>query len=177
MENLFSHVSDKANQSPPQRKGSHFTTAIFLSLPLSLEETWLAFTEYTHLWWPHNLKRETESYIEFGEKVLLEEDENGEQFTLGETVHFSPQDVIAVSIHPDELKNVFSTGLSIVFDEEEDATIAKPCTTVEISSGLVSPRDLGDSPIGVIDEDKETAETLLKGFARFMKAEVFMEKF
>ncbi|WP_346846005.1 hypothetical protein [uncultured Rothia sp.] len=80
-------------------------------------------------------------------------------------MHFSPQDVIAVSIHPDELKNVFSRGLSIVFDEEEGATIAKPCTTVEISSGLVIPRELGASPIGVIDEDKETAQTLLKGFA------------
>lgn len=170
MENLFSHVPAPSETATPAASSNTLQTAVYVQLDLSLEESWLAFTEYTHLWWPHQLKRDGESYIEIGERLLLEETEGGEKIVLGETQYFATQDVITVQTHPGELNDAFKSGVSFVFEKESEKS-----STVEICSGLIKPRDLADLELGVSAEDLGAAQLLLSGFARFMKTTLIVE--
>lgn len=170
MENLFSHVPAPSETATPEASSNTLQTAVYVQLDLSLEESWLAFTEYTHLWWPHQLKRNGESYIEIGERLLLEETEGGGQIVLGETQYFAIQDVIAIQTHPGELNETFKSGVSFVFEKESEKS-----STVEICSGLIKPRDLDDLELGVSAEDLAAAQLLLSGFTRFMKTPLIVE--
>lgn len=168
MHKIFSHAPepDQAEQTRPVAVRS---SALYIQTALPLQELWIAFTEYTHLWWPHELKREAESYLEFGEQYFLEEEEDGTQHILAETEYFEIEDVIALHTLDHELNGKWKSGISFIFDQNSGST-------VEISSGLVKPRDLGDSEIGVEEADLESARLILSGFARFMKAELTEER-
>lgn len=167
MDNLFSHATPPVEKTAQEEEELQ---AVCVHIELPLAETWVAFTEYTHLWWPTELKRTPESYIEFGEQLLIEEDEEGEQFIQAETQYFIPEDVIAIYPRASEFNDVFQDGMSFVFDEETTSS-----SLVEISSGIVKPKDLEDSEIGISTPQLVIAQQVLGGFARFMKAELTVE--
>ena len=48
------------------------TVALTAEVKLPLAELWLACTEYIHLWWPRELLRDEESYLELTDPVLTE---------------------------------------------------------------------------------------------------------
>lgn len=167
MENLFSHATQSVEKTAQEAEERQ---AVYVHLEIPLTEAWVAFTEYTHLWWPTGLKKTPESYIEFGEQLLIEEDEEGEQFILAETQYFIPENVIAIHPRASEFNDVFQDGMSFVFDEETNSS-----SLVEISSGIVKPKELEDSEIGISTHQLAIAQQVLGGFARFMKAELTVE--
>lgn len=161
MHQLFSHApTPTETTSTPDPQTFH---GLYTTLDLPLNELWAAFTEYTHLWWPKNLTHSADSYIEIGEKYLLEEEEDGTQHIIATTHHFIPEDIISLTIQEHQLNSTFTTGLSFIFDPEDQGS------RLEISSGNIQPRDINNNPeIGVLPQDLTTARALLNSFARFM---------
>lgn len=165
---LFSHAPAPTDSDTSSTGSAR--TPVYLQLDMPLEELWLAFTEYTHLWWPASYKKSEGSYLEFGEKYFLEDADDGVQHILAETEYFAPGDVIALRVLPRELKGVFENGLSFVFDEEDGESLVDMC------SGIIKPRDLADdAELGVVEADLLAAQEILGAFARFMQADLTVE--
>lgn len=162
MHKLFSHAPNTETTTDPAPQ-THTVHSLYTTLEMPLHELWAAFTEYAHLWWPKNLTHSPESYIEIGEQYLLEEEEDGTQHLIATTQHFIPEDIISLTIQENQLNSSFTTGLSFIFDPEDQGS------RLEISSGHIQPRDINDNPeIGVLPQDITTARTLINSFARFM---------
>ena len=165
---LFSHPLHISNSAAADTGGARIP--VYVSIPMSGDELWLAFTEYTHLWWPALYKRSEDSYLEFGEKYFLEDTDDGVQHILAETQYFQPGDVLALNILPRELDSAFEGGLSFVFDEEEQVAL------VDICSGIIKPRELDDgAELGVLEADLPAAREILGAFARFVQATLTVE--
>lgn len=164
---LFSHQPKAETATLPAAE--YRTHAVFAELPLPFEGIWQGFTAYTHLWWPQQLRQEPTSHIEISPEYLLEQNEDGENTLLGETVHYAPGDVVAVRFHEEtapDLHAVFPNGLSFTFDIG-DATIP---SIVEVSAGILAPREISaDAELGLAGEEAASlAEHILSAFARFM---------
>lgn len=166
MSSLFSHQIDETpapeTVTPPESR-----TGLWIESELSPAELWQAFTEYTHLWWPVDLRSSHEAHVEIGDELLIEETAEGELQPLAQVVHLVPLDVVAVQSLEGVLNGAFDGGLSFTFDEEDERSI------VEISSGVIKPQDIDpDAELGVLEHDKDAAQQLLGSFARFIGTEV-----
>lgn len=164
---LFSHQPKVETVPLPATK--HHTHAVFAELSSPFEEIWQGFTAYTHLWWPQQLRQEPTSHIEISSEYLLEQNEDGENTLLGQTVHYVPGDVVAVRFHEEtapDLHAVFPNGLSFTFDIGD----AKLPSIVEVSTGILAPREISaDADLGLAGEPATgLAEHILSAFARFM---------
>lgn len=178
MNDLFSHALQPTEAEKSAQAAAAASSALYIRSEMPVDELWTAFTEYTHLWWPRELKRGEESYVEFAETHLLEEEEDAAGTgILAEIVHLVVEDVIAVRPLENQLAGAFRSGLSFVFDVDADAEADKEAegSLLEISSGLVAPREVGDSELGLREEDRETARLLLGGFSRFIGARLYEE--
>ena len=177
-QNLFSHAPSEptdpqgASTNIPENFSAQQRIAVYTELNRPLHEAWTALTEYAHLWWPKNLLHASENHIELGEHYLIEEEyDDATQHHIADTKHFAPEDVAASLPQPEQLGGTFTTGFSFTCDDGD----APGTSTVEISSGIVKPREFGDSPLGVLPEDLAAAENVLGGFARFMSTKLIIE--
>lgn len=164
---FFSH--QPKTETEPLSATEQRTHAVFAELSLPFEEIWQGFTSYTHLWWPQQLRQEPTSHIEISSEYLLEQNEDGENTLLGETVHYVPGDVIALRIYEETTPDIyalFPEGLSFTFDIGNDS---EP-TVLEISSGIIAPRQVDeDAELGIEGQAAATmAQELLTGFTCFM---------
>ncbi len=179
MNDLFSHAPQPTEAEKSAQAAAAASSALYIRSEMPLDELWTAFTEYTHLWWPRELKRGEESYVEFAETHLLEDEDAAGVRILAEIVHLVVEDVIAVWPLENQLAGAFRSGLSFIFDTDADAAAGTDKETegslLEISSGLVAPREVGDSELGLREEDRETARLLLGGFSRFIGARLYEE--
>ncbi|GGH67191.1 hypothetical protein [Rothia aerolata] len=108
MNDLFSHALQPTEAEKSAQAAAAASSALYIRSEMPVDELWTAFTEYTHLWWPRELKRGEESYVEFAETHLLEEEEDtAGTGILAEIVHLVVEDVIAVR----PLENQLAGGL------------------------------------------------------------------
>ena len=151
------------------------TVALTAEVKLPLAELWLACTEYIHLWWPRELLRDEESYLELTDTVLTEEDSQGYVTTLAEVIYYEPEDVLGFLPLPDtKLHQLLrdDSGFSLLFDED-----GAESSLMEITSGLAKPRELAAEydELGVYTIQRYGAELILKACARFFGAELQAE--
>lgn len=169
MSSLFSHQIEET-LAPDRHTPTEHRTGVWVESELPPAELWQAFTEYTHLWWPVELRSSHEAHVEIGEELIIEETAEGELQPLAQVLHMIPLDVIAVQPLEGVLNGAFDGGLSFTFDEENNESI------VEISLGVIKPHDVDpDAELGVTAHDLEVARLLLGGFARFIGTEVKVE--
>ncbi|QRZ61540.1 hypothetical protein [Rothia sp. ZJ932] len=162
MSSLFSHHIEEI-QTTEVPSAQEVRTDLYIISELPSGELWQAFVEYMHLWWPLELRSSHEAHVELTEELLVEENAGNELVPLAETVHYVPGDVIALQPVENALGGAFVDGLSFTFDEEDEGS------SLEMSSGIIGPQDIApDAELGVYARDREVAQMLLGGFARFI---------
>lgn len=165
MTSLFSHPNPDETTKSQQASQVRPRKEIYADTNFSLAELWQAFSEYLHLWWPVSLRSSYEAHVELSDQLLIEETADGELQPLAQILHLVPGDIVALLPLEDALGSSFTEGVSFTFDEAEDGE----GSSLEISSGILKPRDVGgDEELGVYMEDVETARMLLDVFTKFI---------